>query len=126
MSQLQVHIADDRTAFSPGETVSGTVTWAGEAAPQKAALNLIWSTQGKGTTDIEIVQTVPFDQPQATDSRPFSLRLPPSPYSFSGQLISLLWNLELNLEPGDLSQAVEITVAPEGREVHLPRIKAAP
>ena len=126
MSQLQIIIADGRSEFSPGETISGTVAWEIEALPQEAELDLIWSTQGKGTTDIEIVQTVSFAQPQAHDHRPFTIRLPESPYSFSGQLISLLWHLELNLDPGDHSQALEIIIAPGGREVMLPHIKATP
>lgn len=125
MSELKVTIADGRIAFSPGETIGGTVAWEIEAPPKKAELDLIWSTQGKGTTDIEIVQTVPFFQPQARDNRPFTIKLPESPYSFSGQLISLLWNLELNLDPGDHSRAIEITIAPGGREVMLPRIQPA-
>lgn len=123
MSELQVTIANGRTAFLPGETISGNVSWDIEAPPKKAELDLIWSTQGKGTSDIEIVQTVSFAQPQARENRPFTIKLPESPYSFSGQLISLLWHLELNLEPGGHSQALEITIAPGGQEVILPRIQ---
>jgi len=122
MSQLQVHIAEGKTAFSPGETIGGDVSWEVEAPPQKAELNLIWSTQGKGTGDMAIVKTIPFSQPQARDTRSFAFPLPHAPYTFSGQLISLLWNLELSLDPGDHSEAVEITIAPGGREVLLPRI----
>ena len=103
--------------------MSGTVTWQLEAPPRKAELHLIWTTQGKGTTDIEVVQSIPFAQPQTRDTRPFTIKLPESPYSFSGQLISLIWNLELNFEPGDHSETLEITIAPGGKEVLLPRIQ---
>ncbi len=126
MSQLCIKLADSRTAFSPGETISGTVAWEIESPPTDAELHLIWNTRGKGTTDIEMVQTIPFTGPQACDQRPFTIKLPASPYSFSGQLISLIWNLELNIAPGDRSEALEITVAPGGREVLLPRIQPAP
>ena len=126
MSQLRIKLADERTAFSPGETIDGNVSWELDAMPQRAELQLIWNTQGKGTTDIEVVRTVPFHQPQASDIRHFTMQLPESPYTFSGQLISLIWNLELNIEPGDRSEAVEITIAPGGKEVLLPRIQPAP
>ena len=123
MSQLLVHIAEGKTAFSPGETIGGAVSWEVEAPPRKAELNLIWSTRGKGTGDIGIAQTVPFPQPQARDTRSFAFHLPQAPYTFSGQLISLIWNLELSIDPGDHSEAVELTIAPGGREVLLPRIQ---
>src|SRR4051794_14580623 len=104
MPQLQITLAENRTAFSPCETISGTVAWELDTPPEEVTLNLVWSTQGKGTTDIEIVQTIPFEHPQVRDTRPFTIKLPDSPYSFSGQLISLLWNLELNIEPDSHSE----------------------
>ena len=123
MPLLQIQLANSQTAFSPGENVHGTASWELEAAPKKAELNLVWNTQGKGTTDIEIVQTVTFNEPLTRDTRGFTIKLPDSPYTFSGQLISLLWNLELSIEPGDHCEALEITVAPGGKEVLLPRIQ---
>lgn len=123
MSDLQLQLQDSRTEFSPGESVTGTASWQVANPPAKAALSLIWTTRGKGTQDIEIVQAIPFSDPQARDSRPFKITLPESPYSFSGQLISLVWTLELNLDPGDECASVEIVVAPGGKEVALPRIK---
>lgn len=125
MALLQINTADGRTAFSPGETMSGTVTWQLEKAPHEVMLQLIWNTQGKGTTDIEVVHTLPFGNPQARETRPFTIQLPESPYSFSGQLISLLWNLELNVQPGSESESLAITIAPGGKEVLLPRIQTA-
>ena len=124
MPDLQIQIQDNRTEFSPGEVITGTASWQTASAPQKVELNLIWCTRGKGTQDLEIVETVEFSDPQARDSRPFKITLPDSPYSFSGQLISLVWTLELNLDPGDECLPVEIIVAPGGKEVTLPRIKA--
>jgi len=123
MPDLQLQIQDGRTAFSPGETIAGTVSWQVAETPKSAALSLIWTTRGKGTRDLEIVQAIPFSDPRARDSRPFKITLPESPYSFSGQLISLIWTLELNLDPGDECASVEIVIAPGGKEVALPRIK---
>ncbi len=122
MSDLRVQIQDSRTAFSPGDTVAGTASWQVDERPEKAELNLLWSTRGKGTQDVEIVEPIDFPDPQARDSRPFRLKLPAAPYSFSGQLISLVWTIELNLDPGDHHAAEEIVVAPNSQEVLLPRI----
>lgn len=123
MSTFHIQLADNRTAFSPGETLTGTVAWQLQKRPEEVMLQLVWNTQGKGTTDFEVAETVPFPNPQAHDTRPFTVRLPDSPYSFSGQLISLIWNLELNVKPDDESHAVEITIAPDGKEVILPHIQ---
>jgi hypothetical protein len=124
MNLLQIHPEGGRTEFSPGETLGGTVVWETDTAPQEAELHLIWNTQGKGTTDTEVVHTIPFSHPQARDSRPFTIKLPEAPYTFSGQLISLIWNLELNINPGNHSNSLEITIAPGGKEVLLPRIQS--
>jgi hypothetical protein len=123
MPELQLQLTDHRIVFSPGETLTGTASWRLDAPPQKVQLCLAWSTRGKGTTDGEIVRTIPFTSPQVGDTRSFTLTLPLEPYTFSGTLISLLWTLELGIDPGDLCESLEITIAPGGKEVLLPRIK---
>lgn len=125
MPAVQLSLRDDRTAFSPGETITGAATWYLDTAPKNAELHLTWSTKGKGSEDIEVVASVPFANPQANETRPFTLKLPEAPYTFSGQLISLDWVLELIIDPGDHSAHIDITLAPDGREVLLPRIKPA-
>ena len=125
MSPLQLKISDGRAAFSPGERISGSAAWQLDAPPEKAELNLVWNTRGKGTQDIQIVTTIPFANPRASDTRPFTIQLPTAPYTFSGQLISLIWTLELSVNPGDHCEPLEITIAPGGKEVLLPRIKPA-
>jgi hypothetical protein len=99
--------------------VEGTAKWLLSEAPQTVELRLFWYTKGKGTQDIEIVESVPFEHPQLEDARPFRVTLPASPYSFSGKLISLLWALELVAKPGEQSVRVEITMSPTGEEVVL-------
>lgn len=121
MSQIQINLPGERTAFSPGETITGSVSWQTEQAPRRAELNLLWSTRGKGNEDIEVVTSMPFENPQALESRPFTIVLPDAPYSFSGKLISLSWFLELILEPGNDSIRTVITLAPGAREVTLSR-----
>jgi len=116
---LEIAITGGRTTFAPRETVEGTVSWRFALAPAKVELRLLWYTEGKGERDLEVIEAVPFAAPAAAESRAFSLRLPPGPYSFSGKLISLRWALEAVAEPGDRSARTEIVVAPAGREVRL-------
>jgi hypothetical protein len=118
---LQLGLRENRTAYAPGDELAGAALWELDAPPTLAEVRLVWSTKGKGTEDAAVAATVAFDAPQAGDTRPFSLRLPAAPYSFSGKLISLVWAVELVLQPGNRCDRREIVVAPGGAEVLLPR-----
>lgn len=109
--------------FCAGSLVQGKVFWQIENEPEQAEIRLFWYTQGKGTTDLEVVQTQKFENPQQADERDFSLQLPAAPYSFSGKLISLVWALELVIEPGDWVERAEITMSATGAEVVLGTIE---
>jgi hypothetical protein len=113
-------IVPARTSYQPGDTMEGTVSWVAEKSPRKAELRLFWHTRGKGDRDSGIVETMFFELPQASDSRQFRFRAPEFPSSFSGRLISLIWGLELVLEPGD-SSAIELTIGPQGQEISFDR-----
>jgi hypothetical protein len=119
MPSLQIDLGDDRSAFEPGEELAGTASWKLEAPPRTVELRLFWFTRGKGTEDAGVVETLRFDQPQLEDRRPFRLRLPDAPYSFSGRLVSLIWALELVAEPSNAVSRRELVMAPDGREVRL-------
>ena len=121
MPKLHLGLRENRTSFFPGEELSGAALWELDTPPQRAEVRLVWSTKGKGTEDAEVVATVTFDTPQAGDTRPFALRLPAAPYSFSGKLISLGWAVELVLQPGSQCARTEIVIAPDGTEVLLAR-----
>ena len=122
MSAVRLGIRDNQTAFRPGEFVEGAALWELDAAPDLAELRLVWSTRGKGTEDSEVVSTQTFAEPKPGDTRSFKFQLPDSPYSFNGQLIALIWALELVVKPGDHFARVEIIIAPEGREIVLPSL----
>src|SRR5262249_21385663 len=103
----------------PGDTIGGRVTWQVDQAPQSAELRLFWYSSGKGTQDVGNVDAVTFPTPQMNDDRTFSLSLPRQPYSFSGKLISIIWPLELIVEPGSKVERREFVMSPSGREVVL-------
>ncbi len=98
MSRLEISTEGGRLAFHPGEELRGTASWSLDAPPTKVELRLFWRTEGKGSQDVGVVETLSFDGAGAEDRREFRLRLPPGPYSFSGKLISLIWALELVAE----------------------------
>jgi hypothetical protein len=116
MSGLRVDLADDRRAFKPGESLDGRVCWSVNAATA-AELRLFWYTRGKGTEDVGLVDTIAFPDPQPADQRTFRFALPEAPFSFSGTLISIIWAIELIVEPSSSVERVEIVMSPSGREV---------
>jgi len=118
MSDLEIKTRDDKTDFLPGEEIAGEVSWQGDAAPRSAELRLFWHTQGKGTRDVEVIETISFASPARQDRRDFRFALPESPYSFSGKLISLVWALELVLST-DETERLEIVISPSRTEIAL-------
>jgi hypothetical protein len=117
--QMSIDLEDNRRDFSPRDTVSGRVSWTLDGDAKSAELRLFWYTAGKGTQNVGVDQTVPFANPELHDRRDFRLTLPAAPYSCSGSLVSIMWALELIIEPGGRTERVNITVAPGGHEVIL-------
>ena len=118
MSSLDIEIENGRTAFTPGEEIRGKVKWDFDENPQRLELSLFWRTEGKGTQDTGVAQTITFDNPGSSNQRDFRLTAPDGPYSFSGRLISIIWALEL-VEPSKGKDYVrkEIVISPTGEEV---------
>jgi hypothetical protein len=119
MNELEIMLRDERRNFRPGETLEGTAVWRLDTPPKSIELRLFWFTRGKGTEDVGVVNKLRFDAPQLTEGRDFSFTLPAEPFSFSGELISLIWGLELVVEPGSHSTRVELVMSPSGEEILL-------
>jgi hypothetical protein len=119
VSRLEISTEGGRLAFHPGEELRGTASWSLETPPTKVELRLFWRTEGKGSQDVDVVETLSFDGAGAEDRREFRLRLPPGPYSFSGKLISLIWALELVAEPSADAGRQDITLSPTGHEIRI-------
>lgn len=117
---MTAEIHSEKTAYQPGEEIKGTVAWTSQKPPRKAELRLFWQTRGKGDRDTSTVASVAFDLPRPSDQRAFSFRAPEFPPSFSGRLISLVWGLDLVLEPVG-SEAIELVIAPAAQELSLER-----
>ena len=119
MSELKIELTGDRTSFKPGELLSGRASWRADSQPTSVELRLFWYTSGKGTQDVGVVQTTMFDSPRQDDRRDFTMPLPLEPYSFSGTLISIIWAIELIVEPDEHVERCEIVLSPTGQEVVL-------
>lgn len=119
MTELSIDLTEDRTGFAPGEEIRGTVAWSTDQPGEKIELRLFWFTRGKGTEDAGVLETIPFNQPSPHETRPFRFVLPAEPYSFSGQLVSLVWALELVASGSKTVVRREIEVGPDRREVRL-------
>jgi hypothetical protein len=119
MSQLSVQTFQNRRTFEPGDEISGEVRWELQEAPRSVELRLFWFTKGKGTEDAGVMDTLRFEHAGAQEKRAFKFRLPDSPYSFSGRLITLAWALELVVAPSKEVARLEFVMAPRGKEVLL-------
>lgn len=117
MNELSIEIDHSQTAFLPGETIRGRVRWHVEEIPKRACLRLLWSTQGKGTEDVGVVEERNFETAGAIGSEVFEFTAPPAPWSFSGKLISLIWRLEAVVDKECAHR--DITISPRGHEILL-------
>ena len=119
MITLRIDLDDDRRWFLPGDTVTGSAIWRLEEPADTVEFRLFWHTSGKGTEDVEIIDSVLTEAHGLAGEHAFSFRLPLGPYSFSGALITLSWALELVALPGGQTERVELVVAPTPVEIHL-------
>lgn len=121
MSTLSITVRDNKKQFLPGDTITGAVAWQISQEVEALELRLIWFTSGKGTTDVSVENVQRFPQPALVGNSAFSFVLPSAPHSFSGNLISLTWALELVATRGDDATRWEFVMAPGGTEIVLPK-----
>jgi hypothetical protein len=117
MSTLTVEIEDGKLAYAPGGEVRGRASWTLDADPESVEVHLFWRTEGKGTQDTDIADTVVFEAPGKQDRREFRLKIPDGPYSFAGKLVAILWSVEVVAEPGSEAGRQDIVVSPTGEPV---------
>jgi hypothetical protein len=120
MSALTIHLNGDQLAYLPGEIIRGEIAWQFDHAPHALELRLLWLTRGKGEPDVQGVERRQFDPAGPRGKASFEWTLPNGPYSFSGQLVSVVWALELVALPGETEcQRLEIVLSPTGRPIEL-------
>lgn len=119
MSILRVKTDGSESWFKPGGTVAGDASWHLDVEVEAIEVRLFWYTQGKGTQDVEVIDSLRVEGPDPSGHTRFSFQLPSGPYSFSGQLITLDWALEAVALPGEETSRVELLVGPRPVEVSI-------
>ena len=115
---MNATISLQQTEFAPGEAIRGIVSWHNAGDVRKAEVRLFWQTRGKGSTDVGVAAAETLELPGPSDERTFSFPAPQAPPSFSGRLVSLVWGVELIVEPGG-SASRDIVIAPGRMEILL-------
>lgn len=123
---LQISLDRSPRVYRPGESVSGRASWRDVGGARSVAVRLYWTTSGRGTTDIEVVEESTVKNPADQGETRFSFPLPMSPPSFSGKLITLSWGVELLVEPGEHASQMDLLVSPSGEEIRLPEVTPRP
>lgn len=117
---LTLHTHEGRTWFRPGEVIEGEASWQLAEEAEAVEIRLFWYTSGKGTRDVEIVDSLLTANAGSSGACLFRLRVPESPYSFSGTLITLSWAIELVMDPRGDTERLDLVIGPRPVEVELP------
>jgi hypothetical protein len=90
--------------FTPGEVVQGSVriTPAKDINCRHIFARLQWRTEGRGDEDRQVVAEQDLYQGELRAAVPrhhsFHLRLPDRPWSYAGQLIRIVWEVEVSID----------------------------
>ena len=116
---IRIEVENNQKEFEPGDSISGKVFWDLTKEPKRVSVNLLWYTDGKGSEDLEVVDSMEIESFNFRGSKGFTFVLPDEPYSFSGTLISICWTLEAFAKKSKDKDQYELVVAPNGKEVRL-------
>jgi hypothetical protein len=88
---INLKIKDDKNKFLPGNEIQGEVMFRLSCTPAKIVVILYWFTDG---TVSNIMQELEFYPVDSFGVLPFKFKLPITPYSYSGKLFSISWEIE--------------------------------
>lgn len=127
MHTIQIDLRDYRSTlgeypiYYPGDRVSGQVVIYAESQIKcrNIRVEVGWFTQGKGNRDKEAIQQYVIDvqqiEPGMPISQKFAADLPPMPYSFSGELINIVWAVQVTVDiamRSDINESRQFIVRP--------------
>jgi hypothetical protein len=99
--------------------LEATAAWQLDRDAEKVELRLGWYAHCEGDQGMRIVDSVRVESPELSGQRRWSARLPNGPYSFVGELFSLVWSVELVVEPAGDAHRLDIVLAPHGKAILL-------
>ncbi|MBN1982674.1 MAG: hypothetical protein JW795_14160, partial [Chitinivibrionales bacterium] len=112
----KITIQLDSNSYDPGSALNACISWdVDQEKTHCIDMNLLWFTEGKGTPDYEVVQTVHHETPLRCGQKRFCLNLPLAPWSFSGRLISLVWAVEARIDSNKTLDRIPFIMAPQGK-----------
>ena len=114
---IEIKITNGQDAFYPGDDIAGIVRWNLSKNPKIITINLTWRTEGKGSQDVEVIDSLDFPVSKLSGEESFSFTLPIAPYSYSGRLISICWALETFVRSSKDEFSYNITMGPNAKEV---------
>lgn len=127
MNKMKTHLRCHKANHDCGESISGEVSWVLEKVPACFKLQLRWKTKGVGDEDSGVVQEIKFQGEQAEGLYEFSFDGVFEPCSFSGNLISIIWEVVLITPDSQMRKillpfrnrplAIEIVIGPGGAEI---------
>ncbi len=117
---VTITLNKSESGYTPGESINGTVEWTELSEKTKRfETRLIWYTEGKGDTDVEIIETATEPSPGPSGHTKFSFVAPTRPFSFSGKLISLIWAIEVVEFPSRDGIKETLVISANGNEIML-------
>ena len=115
MHDIRINL--ENSNLEPRQTVRGKVNWRLNAPPEALEIHLLWYTSGKGDRDSGLVKNKRVEHIGASGEEEFEFLLPREPYSFSGKLISVVWAIEVVIEPEGEVVLQDFVMGPSGKEV---------
>ena len=116
------------TTYAPRAQLAGAFVIAGgpPADTKSIEFSVLWRTSGKGTEDIGVVHYEAWKPDDGTlaalpNPNTFAVTLPPTPWSYDGQLIKIHWLVRLRLRwealgrTREVVEDVEFTLTPAAR-----------
>lgn len=119
MSRITLTLDRPEARYLPGEEVRGTVEWSLENDPARLEVVLFWYSEGKGSPDTHTAASEVWEQPGIQGKRPFALKLPMAPHSFSGKLVTLRWAVEVYCRKPKLVEHLDLSMSPDGEPILL-------
>jgi hypothetical protein len=116
MAEPDVRIELSGEAFRPGGELSGVFVIPGGPPDdtESVELSVLWHTSGKGTEDLGVTfyrGWTAADGSLAGMPNPatFSTRLPPTPWSYDGELVKIHWVARVRVRYGKAGEVVRET-----------------
>jgi hypothetical protein len=104
--------------YAPGETLLARIEWDLDSPPRAIYLELRWDTEGKGTSDYEVVSEEKWTGLSARGNQTWSVRLPRGPLSLDGRLLRIHWSLRCRADGRDINP-VSLTISPTRQPIQL-------